>query len=152
MIQYLSRLKILDTLNVRNVPQFARPPTSLDIDFLFEAMGTRLAENLLRKRFNDGLESPSSLRTLGLGAATYGNARLGTYLYDDHIAASILRLRIFRIEYHQVQSRLSTSWVAKLHILAEGISADAEGYAPDLNLFHLYWLDGPVKKVRWSNT
>ena len=151
MTQYLSRLEILETLNVRNLPQFDGPPIFLDIDYLLEGLGTQLVEERLRRHFKDGLKSPGSPRTLGLGAAMYGNVRLGTYQFEDHKVASILRLRIFHIEYHQVQSRAFTGWVAKLHLIAQGAPADAEGYAHDLSVFQPYWLDGPIKSTNWDN-
>ena len=79
------------------------------------------------------------LRTLALGAATYGNSRMGTHHFPDSDCADLLRLRIYNVDYanhHGIAPGDPT-----VHLVAKGAPNDALGHSKHLDIFEPYWLD-----------
>ena len=84
------------------------------------------------------------LKTLGIGASTYGNVRLGMDHYAPNTASTFLQLRIYNVNY---DCRYRNSVSPKLHLIGRGTPADAWGDADNLDIFTLYWLDGSLGKT-----
>ena len=102
---------------------------------------TKIAESIAQT-----LDSPKQLKTLGIGAATYGNLQLSTsYRLED--AALFLLPRIYHLEYTPSTGRVAAEdWRVKAHLVADGNAEDAGGYADDHSIFKPYWLDGFVRE------
>lgn len=80
-----------------------------------------------------------ALKTVAIGASTYGSVRVGMNHYIPSSNSDFLQLRIYHVNYGcQYRDSLSP----KLHLIARGTPADAWGNAENLNIFMLYWLDG----------
>lgn len=88
------------------------------------------------------------LRALAIGASTYGNTKVGTYHYPCHKTADYLRLRIYHVEHGwQTQNAM----LSKLHLIAKGTPADAEGFVDHPEIFDTYWLEGAHPKPSVTN-
>ena len=85
------------------------------------------------------IEEAPVLKTLGIGASTYGNVRLGMNNCAPNAASTFLQLRIYHVNYN---SRYRNSVSPTLHLIGRGTPADAWGDADNLDIFTLYWLDG----------
>ena len=82
---------------------------------------------------------PLALKTVAIGAPTYGSVRVGMNHYTPSSASDFFQLRIYHVNYGcQYRDSLSP----KLYLIARGTPADAGGNAENLNIFTLYWLDG----------
>ena len=88
---------------------------------------------------NERIQQAQALKTLAIGASTYGNTKLGTSHYVPNSVSTFLQLRIYHVNY-DCQYRNFRS--PKLHLIARGTPADAWGDAENLDIFRLYWLDG----------
>ena len=91
--------------------------------------------NIISKKAS--IKQAPVLKTLGIGASTYGKVRLGM----DHYAldtSTFLQLRIYNVNY---DCRYRNSVSPKLHLIGRGTPADAWGDADNLDIFTLYWLD-----------
>ena len=97
-----------------------------------------LAEMFLRIITKNGrIQQAQILKTLAIGASTYGNARMSHYAPNS--LSTFLQLRIYHVNY---DCRYRNSRSPKLHLIARGTPADAWGDAENLDIFTLYWLDG----------
>lgn len=88
---------------------------------------------------NARTEKELALKTLAIGASTYGNVRVGMGHYTPSSISTFLQLRIYHVNY---DCRYRDSLLPKLHLIAKGTPADAWGDAEHLDIFTLYWLDG----------
>lgn len=131
-----SRLSQLQTLNIRNLPEAKTPKTWLPNDYMMEGLATMLL-NIVTK--NAQTAQALTLKTIAIGAPTYGSIRVGMNHYTPSSISDFLQLRIYHVNYG-CQCRNSLS--PKLHLIARGTPADACGNAENLNIFTLYWLDG----------
>ena len=105
-------------------------------DYLVEIAGTMLLDIITQ---DTKPEQAIPLKTLAIGAATYGNARIGGGYYTGNRVSDYLQLRIYHVNYDcRYRNPLSTS----LQLIAKGTPADALGRAEYLDIFKLYWLDG----------
>ena len=138
-----SRLSQLQTLNIRNLPVATTSKTWLPNDYMMEGLATMLL-NIATK--NARTAQALALKTVAIGAPTYGSVRVGTNHYTPSSTSDFLQLRIYHVNYGcQYRDSLSP----KLHLIARGTPADAWGNAENLNIFTLYWLDGvPVDPAR----
>lgn len=121
----------LQTLNVRNLPPAKTSETWLPIDYMLDGLATMLL-NIVTKKAR-------TLKTLAIGASTYGSVRVGMGHYTPNSASTFLQLRIYHINY---DCRYRNSITPKLHLIGRGTPADAWGEAENLDIFTLYWLDG----------
>jgi len=140
---YFSKLRYLETLNVRNSPEAPIVKHWFPNDYVIEALVTLLVDVLKIKARRD---RPRLLKTIGVGSHTYGNAVMGANHYPMHKAADFLQLRIYRVNYGH-SSRGSNS--PRPHLIAKGTPADAYGEAENLDIFNVYWLDAAIQKP-WS--
>ena len=85
------------------------------------------------------VEQAPILRTIAIGASTYGNVRMGMNHYTPNSASTFLQLRIYHVNY---DCRYRNALSPKLHLIARGTPADAWGNAEHLDIFTPYWLDG----------
>ena len=99
------------------------------VDIVLKDQGTRLP----------------GLRTLGIGASTYGSMMMGMHCYSMHQAADFLQLRIYRIDY-DIWSQGTKK--PKPHLIAKGTPSDARGTAENLDLFDVYWLDAAPQMIK----
>lgn len=88
-------------------------------------------------------ESTPVLKTLALGALTYGDVMMGVSHYPTHQFANFLQLRIYRVNYERTSHGVRTP---RLHMIAKGTPADAIGIAENLDIFDVYWLDAAPQK------
>ena len=93
--------------------------------------------NIITKKAQ--IERAPALKTLAIGASTYGNVRVGMSHFTPCSASTFLQLRIYHVNY---DCRYRSSLSPKLHPIARGTPADAWGNAENLDIFTLYWLDG----------
>ncbi len=101
-----------------------------------EGLATMLLDITVNKT---RIEQAPMLKTIAIGASTYGNFRVGMNHYSPNSDSTFLQLRIYHVNYDcQYQNSLST----KLHPIARGTLADARGNAEHLDIFTPYWLDG----------
>ncbi len=131
-----SQLSQLQTLNIRNLPKATKFRTWLPNDYMMEGLATMLI-NIATK--NARSDQTLALKTIAIGASTYGNVMLGMNHYTPNIASTFLQLRIYHVNY---DCRYRSSLSPKLHLIARGTSADACGNADNLDIFRPYWLDG----------
>ncbi|CAD6593210.1 MAG: hypothetical protein ASARMPREDX12_006936 [Alectoria sarmentosa] len=131
-----SKLKHLQTLNVRNLPAANATETWLPEEYMLEGLGTMLL-NIITKKTR--IDRVPVLKTLALGASTYSNVRMGVSHYPPSKASTFLPLRIYHVNY---DCRYQNSLSPKLHLIARGTPADAWGNAENLDIFRLCWLDG----------
>ena len=101
-----------------------------------DGLATRLL-NIITKKAS--IKQAPVLKTLAIGASTYGNVRMGMNHYDPTTVSTFLQLLIYDVNY---DCRYRNSVSPKLHLIARGTSADARGDAENLDIFDLYWLDG----------
>ena len=101
-----------------------------------EALATMLLKIIFKEA---SIKQAPVLKTLGIGASTYGNIRLGMNQYAPNAAATFLQLRIYDVNF---DSRYRNSVSPKLHLIGRGTPANAWGDADNLDIFTLYWLDG----------
>lgn len=88
-------------------------------------------------------DSSPVLKTLAIGALTYGNVRMGVNHYPLYRFANFLQLRIYRVEYNGPAPGHRSP---RLHLVAKGTPADAVGIAENLDIFETYWLDAAPQK------
>ena len=138
-----SRLSQLQTLNIRNLPVATTPKTWLPNNYMMEGLATMLL-NIVTK--NAQTPQTLTLKTIAIGAPTYGSVRVGMNHYTPSSISDFFQLRIYHVSYGcQYRNSLSP----KLHLIARGTPADAWGNAENLNIFTLYWLDGvPLDPAR----
>lgn len=105
-------------------------------DYMVEGLATMLLNVIIK---NMRTEQPLALKTVAIGASTYGAARVGMGHYTPNNTSSFLQLRIYHINY---DCRYRDSLSPKLHLIARGTPAEAWGNAENLDIFKLYWLDG----------
>ena len=144
-----SRLSHLQTLNIRNLPVATTSKTWLPNDYMMEGLATMLL-NIVTK--NARTTQTLALRTVAIGAPTYGSVRVGMNHYTPSSTSDFFQLRIYHVNYGcQYRDSLSP----KLHPIAKGTPADAWGNADNLNIFNLYWLDGvpldPARVLTWDH-
>ena len=101
-----------------------------------DGLATRLL-NIISKKTS--IKQAPVLKTLAIGASTYGNVRTGMNHYIPTTVSTFLQLRIYHVNY---DCRYRNSVSPKLHLIARGTPADARGGADNLDIFTLYWLDG----------
>lgn len=101
-----------------------------------DGLATMLLNVVIKK---SRVEQKPVLKTLAIGASTYGNVRVGTSHFTPNKASMFFQLRIYHVNY-DCQYRNSLS--PKLHLIARGTPADACGDAEHLDIFTMYWLDG----------
>jgi hypothetical protein len=98
-------------------------------------------------------DSTPALKTLGLGALTYGNVMMGVNHYSTHEFANFLQLRIYDLDYSCASHGARKP---RLHMIAKGTPADAYGLAENLDIFNVYRLDAaprmgkPVQSITGS--
>lgn len=98
-------------------------------------------------------DSTPALKTLGLGALTYGNVMMGVNHYPAHEFSNFLQLRIYSLCYDCASHGAR---MPRLHMIAKGTPADAYGLAENLDIFNVYWLDAaprmgkPVQPITGS--
>lgn len=85
------------------------------------------------------------LRTLAIGASTYGSIKMGMNCQPAHTIADYFRLRIYHIDHAW---RLQGSVSPNVQLIAKGTPADAQGLVDHLEIFDTYWLDGAHQKPR----
>lgn len=107
---------------------------------MVEGLGAMLL-NIITK--GTRIDEPSALKTLAIGASTYGNVRMGASHYAPNNVSNFLQLRIYHVNY---DCRYQNSLSPKLHLIARGTAADAWGNAENLDIFTLYWLDGAPRE------
>lgn len=105
-------------------------------NYMVEGLATMLLNVIIK---NMRTEQPLALKTVAIGASTYGAAQVGMGHYTPNNTSSFLQLRIYHINY---DCRYRDSLSPKLHLIARGTAADALGNAENLDIFKLYWLDG----------
>ena len=110
--------------------------TWLPNDYMTEGLATMLLDIVAK---NARIESAPALKTLAIGASTYGTIRVGMSHYTPNSTSTFLQLRIYHVNY---DCRYRDSRSPKLHLIARGTPADAQGTAEYLDIFTLYWLDG----------
>ena len=139
-----SRLNHLQTLNIRNLPVATTSKTWLPNDYMMEGLATMLL-NIVTK--NARTTQALALKTVAIGAPTYGSVRVGMNHYTPSSTSDFYQLRIYHVNYGcQYRDSLSP----KLHLIARATPADAWGNAENLNIFTLYWLDGvPLDPARY---
>ena len=81
------------------------------------------------------------LKTLAVGASTYGNVRMGESCGANRRASTFLQLRIYHVNYG---CRYRNTVSPKLQLIARGTPANAWGDDENLEIFRLYWLDGVI--------
>lgn len=91
------------------------------------------------------VDSTPALRTLALGALTYGDVMIGVNHYPTHQFANFLQLRIYRVSYEHASHGARTP---RLHMIAKGTPADAVGIAGNLDIFDVYWLEAAPQKSK----
>ena len=69
----------------------------------------------------------------------------GSYIFD-HPLADLLRLRIYTIDYFE--DHRPDRPFPKLNIVARGVPDDARGHCKHLDIFDLYWLEGPLREEK----
>ena len=129
-----SRLSHLQTLNIRNQPVATTSNTWLPYDYMMEGLATMLL-NIVTKNARTTL----ALKTVAIGAPTYGSVMVGMNHYTPSSTSDFFQLRIYHVNYG---CHYRDSLSPKLHLIARGTPADAWGNAENLNIFKLYWLDG----------
>lgn len=103
---------------------------------MIDGLATSLLNIIVKK---PRTEQAPVLKTLAIGASTYGNVRMGMNHYTPTTVSTFLQLRIYHVNY---DCRYRNSVSPKLHLIARGTPADARGDADNLDIFTLYWLDG----------
>ena len=142
-----SKLKQLQTLNIRNLPVNEGTETWLPEEYKLEALGTMLL-NIMTKKMTR-IDGAPVLKTLALGASTFGNVRMGVSHFTPNSVSTFLQLRIYHVNYDcNYDCRYQNSLSPKLHLIARGTPADAYGNADNLDIFSLYWLDGAPREMR----
>ena len=131
-----SRLSQLQTLNIRSLPAATTYKTCLPNEYMMEGLATILL-NIVTKNARNA--QALALKTIAIGAPTYGNVRVGMNHYTPSSASEFFQLRIYHVNYG---CHYRDSMSPKLHLIARGTPADAWGNAENLNIFTLYWLDG----------
>ena len=112
---------------------------------MIEGLATMLLNIVTQKA---RIEQIPALKTLAIGAPTYGNMREGMSHYTPNSASTFLQLRIYHINY---DCRYRNSFSPKLHLIARGTPADAWGNAENLDIFTPYWLDGAPRDPETDN-
>ena len=141
-ISHIARLSKLETLNIRNVPCATSAVSWLPNDFMYSALATSFLDKYTTER---PTARSTRLKTLALGATTYGNSCMGMYHFPDHDFADFLRLRIYNVEY--MHHHTTDTWSPKPRLVAKGVPNDAIGYSKHLDLFEPYWLDAAPKDL-----
>lgn len=103
---------------------------------MMDGLATRLLGIISKKA---PIKQAPVLKTLAIGASTYGNFRMGMNHFTPTTVSTFLQLRIYHVNY---DCRYRNSVSPKLHLIARGTPADARGDADNLDIFTLYWLDG----------
>ncbi|KAF6228965.1 hypothetical protein HO133_007077 [Letharia lupina] len=137
-----SQLSQLQTLNIRNLPAASTSRTWLPTDYMMEGLATMLLNIVTNKT---RIEQGPVLKTLAIGASTYGSVRGAMSHYSPNSASTFLQLRIYHVNY---DCRYRDLISPKLHLIARGTAADAWGNAENLDIFALYWLDGAPQDAR----
>lgn len=99
--------------------------------------------NIITKRTR--VDRAPVLKTLAVGASTFGNVRMGMSHYTPNKVSTFLQLRIYHVNY---DCRYQNSLSPKLHLIAKGTPADACGNADNLDIFTLYWLDSAPRELK----
>lgn len=81
-----------------------------------EGLATMLL-NIVTKKAR--IEQIPALKTLAIGASTYGNVRVGMGHYTPNSASTFLQLRIYHVNYDCRYRNFSSP---KLHLIARGRS------------------------------
>ena len=110
-----------------------------------DGLATMLLNIIIKKT---RIEQAPVLKTLAIGASTYGNVMVGMTHYTENTASTFLQLRIYHVSF---DCRYRNSLPPKLHLIARGTPADARGDAENLDIFTLYWLDGVPRDPDWFN-
>ena len=140
-----SRLSQLQTLNIRNLPAATTHKTWLPNDYMMEGLAA-IFLNVVTKNARNA--QAMALKTVAIGALTYGNVRVGMNHYTPSSTSEFFQLRIYHVSYG---CHYRDSLSPKLHLIARGTPADASGNAENLNIFTLYWLDGvPLDRERYD--
>ena len=85
------------------------------------------------------------LRTVAIGASTYGSMMMGVNSYPMHQTADFLQLRIYHIDYDVWSQGIKKP---RPRLIAKGTPSDARGNAENLDLFSVYWLDAAPQKPK----
>ncbi|KAL9628622.1 MAG: hypothetical protein Q9164_007200 [Protoblastenia rupestris] len=141
-ISHIVRLSKLEMLNIRNVPCATSAVSLLSNDFTYSALATSFLEKYTTER---PTARSARLKTLALGATTYGNSYMGMYYFPDLDFADFFRLRIYNVEY--LHHRTTDTWSPKPRLVAKGVPNDAIGYSKHLDVFEPYWLDAEPRKA-----
>ena len=83
-------------------------------------------------------DRPLSLKTLAIGANTYGHVWMGISHFPQLKIMDYLQLRIYRVVYNHSPNGLSTT---RPYLIGKGTAADAVGISENLDIFAIYWLD-----------
>jgi len=142
---HFSKLRHLQTLNIRNLPDAPTVNTWLPTDYMLDGLAMMLLNIISLKARTD---LPPVLKTVAIGALNYGHVMMGVNHYRTHPFANFLQLRIYRVSYDCASHGPRTP---RLHMLAKGTPADALGAAENLEIFDVYWLDGAPRasKPAW---
>ena len=133
----------LNTLNIRNLPEACIENTCLSNDVKLRGfVDAFLGDYVLWEPW----EGKPQLRTLALGATTYGNTRIGTNHFTGNNLADYVRLRVYNVDYiyhHRTGKRTSS-----VDLVAKGFADDALGFCKHMDLLDVYWLDAGIREPK----